>query len=63
MRTHRLVDEMKLCVSDLRNRFRTHTTSLSVELHRVGFLADRRVRSETNKGVCFMFDPLQIERN
>ncbi|ETL42202.1 hypothetical protein L916_06935, partial [Phytophthora nicotianae] len=35
----------------------------SVELHRVGFLADRRVRSETNKGVCFMFDPLQIERN
>ncbi|ETI48943.1 hypothetical protein L914_06902 [Phytophthora nicotianae] len=28
MRTHRLVDEMKLCVSDLRNRSQTHTTSL-----------------------------------
>ncbi|KAF1783430.1 hypothetical protein GQ600_3487 [Phytophthora cactorum] len=24
---------------------------------------DRTIRTETNKGVCFMFDPLQLERN
>ncbi|KAF1783728.1 hypothetical protein GQ600_24182 [Phytophthora cactorum] len=35
----------------------------SVELHWVAFLVDRTIRTETNNGVCFMFDPLQLERN
>ncbi|KAG3051148.1 hypothetical protein PC121_g18009 [Phytophthora cactorum] len=35
----------------------------SVGLHWVAVLVDRTIRTETNKGVCFMFDPLQLERN
>ncbi|KAG3156914.1 hypothetical protein PC128_g21760 [Phytophthora cactorum] len=35
----------------------------SVRLHWVAVLVDRTIRTETNKGVCFMFDPLQLERN
>ncbi|KAG3088753.1 hypothetical protein PI125_g18255 [Phytophthora idaei] len=35
----------------------------SVGLHWVAFLVDRTFRTETNKGVCFMFDPLRLERN
>ncbi|EEY59974.1 uncharacterized protein PITG_13136 [Phytophthora infestans T30-4] len=55
---------------DFRKYLWLHTTSILVfmmvlrdEYPDVAFLVSRHIQAETNKGVCFMFDPLQSQHN